>query len=51
MFENNRLLCFPIVFWKFLWGDKTLMEGDKAVMGGSPQSPTRKNPDSKSWIS
>ena len=35
--------CFPIVFWKFLWGDKALMEGDKVVMGGDPPSPpTRK---------
>ena len=22
--------CFPIVFWKFLWGDKALMEGTKS---------------------
>ena len=27
-FKKNRLL-FPTVFWKFLWKDKTLMEGDK----------------------
>ena len=34
--------CFPIVFWKFLWEDKALMEGDKVVMG-IPSPPTREN--------
>ena len=28
--------CFPVVFWKFLWGDETVMEGDKVVIRGIP---------------
>ena len=30
LFENNRLF-FPVVFWKFLWGDKVLMEWDTTL--------------------
>ena len=33
---NNRLLCSPIVFWEFFWGDKDVMEGDKIVTWGIP---------------
>ena len=39
LFESNRLMFFQLfVFWKFLWEDKALMEGDKVVMG-DPLSP------------
>ena len=31
-------------FW-ILWGDTAVMRGDIELMGGSPQSPTRENPD------
>ena len=31
---NNRLLFFPIVFWKFLWGDKAVMKGYQVMTGG-----------------
>ena len=33
LFVNNMLLFFPTDFWKFLWGDKALMEGDKVMIG------------------
>ena len=40
---------FPIVFWKFLWGDKALMDGDKVAIEGIPQSspPLGKN---RNWL-
>ena len=31
-------------FW-ILWGDTAVMRGDIELKGGSPQSPTRENPD------
>ena len=44
LFFKNNMLLFPIVFWKFLWGDKALMEGYKVMIGGSPQSPHKGKP-------
>ena len=32
-------MVFSIVFWKFLWGDKALMEEDKVVMRDPPIPP------------
>ena len=37
----SRTIVFHVVFWKFLWGDKALMEGFKVTMGDPP---TREDP-------
>ena len=34
--------CFPIVFWKFLWGEQRHDGGRQSHDGGSPSTPTRK---------
>ena len=45
LFESNRLMfSLLFVFWKFLWEDKALMEGDKVMMGDPLSPPTRENP-------
>ena len=38
LFKNNRLL-FSLLFSGNVCGGKALMEGDKVVVGNSPQSP------------
>ena len=35
IFNKRLFIVFLIVFWKFLWGSKAVMEGDKVVFGGS----------------
>ena len=46
LFESNRLMfSLLFVFWKFLWEDKALMEGDKVMMGDPRVPPLGKTLD------